>query len=74
MKGYATDDPYKYYDEVCLFSSGEKDPQGFPISPKSVVANKARYKEFELMEIRPCVHYRMNTDEDVYRKSYENGA
>ena len=74
MKGYTADDPYKYYDEVCLFSAGEKDPQGFPISRESVVADKARYKEFELMGIRPCVYYKMNTDEDIYRQSYENGA
>ncbi|MBQ8345575.1 MAG: hypothetical protein IJY42_04850 [Clostridia bacterium] len=74
MKGYQSDDPYKYYDEVCLFNSGEKDPQGFPIRRDSIVADKARYKEFELMGIKPCVYYRLNVDEEVYRKSLENGA
>ena len=74
MKGSESDDPYKYYDEVCLFNHGEKDPQGFPIDHGSIVANKARYREFELMGIRPCVYYRLNTDEDVYRQSFENGA
>ena len=74
MKGYAADDPYKYYDEVCLFNHGEKDPQGFPIARDSIVADKARYREFELMGIRPCVYYRLNTDEEVYRRSFENGA
>ena len=74
MKGYEKDDPYKYYDEVCLFNHGEKDPQGFPISRNSIVADKARYREFELMGIRPCVYYRLNTDEEVYRQSFENGA
>ena len=74
MKGSDKDDPYKYYDEVCLFNNGEKDPQGFPIQPDSIVADKARYTEFSLMGIRPCVHYGMNTDEEVYRKSFENGA
>ena len=74
MKGYASDDPYKYYDEVCLFNHGEKDPQGFPIARDSIVADKARYREFELMGIRPCVYYRLNTDEEVYRRSFENGA
>lgn len=74
MHGYASDDPYKYYDEVCIFNTGDKDPQGFPIKHDSIVADPARYKEFELMGIRPCVYYGMNTDEDVYRKSFENGA
>ena len=74
MKGHEKDDPYKYYDEVCLFNHGEKDPQGFPISRESIVADTARYREFELMGIRPCVYYRLNTDEDVYRQSFENGA
>ena len=74
MRGYASDEPYKYYDEVCLFNSGEKDPQGFPITRDSVVADKARYTEFKLMGIKPCVYYKMNTDEEVYRKSLENGA
>lgn len=74
MKGSETDDPYKYYDEVCLFNRGAKDPQGFPIQNDSVVADEARYKEFILMGIRPCVYYGMNTDEDVYRESFARGA
>ncbi|MBQ8311546.1 MAG: hypothetical protein IJX80_11100 [Clostridia bacterium] len=74
MKGYESDDPYKYYDEVCIFNHGDRDAQGFPILHNSLVADKARYREFELMDIRSCVHYGMNTDEEVYRKSFENGA
>ena len=74
MKGYQQDDPYKYYDEVCIFNSGDKNPQGFPITHPSPVADKARYTEFSLMGIRPCVHYGMNIDEEIYRKSFENGA
>ena len=74
MKGYEKDDPYKYYDEVCLFNNGEKDPQGFPITQDSLVADKARYDEFALMGIKPCVYYKLNTDEEVHRKSFENGA
>ena len=74
MKGYESDDPYKYYDEVCLFNHGEKDPQGLPIDHGTIVADKARYREFELMGIRPCVYYKLNTDEEVYRRSFENGA
>lgn len=74
MKGYESDDPYKYYDEVCLFNSGEKDPQGFPITRNSIVADKARFTEFALMGIKPCVYYRLNTDEEIHRQAYENGA
>ena len=74
MLGWEKDEPYKYYDEVCLFVGGEKDAQGFPVAVSGLVADKARFKEFALMGIKPCVYYSMNTDEEVYRKSYENGA
>ena len=74
MRGSETDNPYKYYDEVCLFNHGEKDPQGFPIRRETPVADVARFKEFELMGIRPCVYHSMNIDEEVYRQSIENGA
>ncbi|MBQ8340974.1 MAG: hypothetical protein IJY22_01180 [Clostridia bacterium] len=74
MKGYLTDDPYKYYDEVCLFNRGDKDASGFPIQHDSLVVDRARYTEFALMGIRPCVYYSMNHDEEIYRKSFENGA
>ena len=74
MKGWEKDDPYKYYDEVCLFSSGAKDPQGFPIKSQSPVVDKARFDEFKLMGIKPCIYYRLNTDEEVYRQALANGA
>ena len=74
MRGWEKDDPYKYYDEVCLFNSGDRDAQGFPIKHPTPVADKARFKEFELMGIRPCVYYGMNKDEDIHRMAYENGA
>lgn len=74
MKGWEADEPYKYYDEVCLFNNGERDPQGFPVDHGTIVADRARYREFQLMGIRPCVYYRLNTDENVYRQSFENGA
>ena len=74
MRGYQEDDPYKYYDEVCLFNSGEKDPQGFPIVHETPVADKARFTEFALMGIRPCIYYAMNTNEEDYRKAFEYGA
>ena len=74
MRGYQNDDPYKYYDEVCLFNSGIKDPQGMPVSVSDPVVDKARFTEFALMGIKPCVYYKLNTDEDVYRRAFENGA
>ncbi|MBO5269854.1 MAG: hypothetical protein J6B77_03645 [Clostridia bacterium] len=74
MKGYQSEDPYKYYDEVCLFNHGDKTPQGFPIAHDTVVADKERFTEFALMGIRPCVYYKMNTDEAAYRTAYEYGA
>lgn len=74
MKGYEKDDPYKYYDEVCIFNRAGKTPEGFPMHVDSPVADKARFTEFALMGIKPCVHYGMNTDEEVYRQSLENGA
>ena len=74
MKGYEKDDPYKYYDEVCIFNRAGKTPEGFPMHVDSPVADKARFTEFALMGIKPCVHYGMNTDEEIYRKSFENGA
>ena len=74
MKGSEKDEPYKYYDEVCIFNSVYKDATGMTLKHDSPVADKARYIEFALMGIKPCVHYGMNIDEEVYRKSFENGA
>ena len=74
MKGHETDEPYKYYDEVCLFNHGNKDNQGFPMASTGPVADEARFKEFTLMGIKPCVYHSMNTDEEVYRLSLERGA
>ena len=74
MKGYQNDDPYKYYDEVCLFSSGSKDAQGFPIRNASPVVDRARFTEFALMGIKPCVYYKLNTNIEDHRRAFENGA
>lgn len=74
MRGWEKDEPYKYYDEVCLFNNGEKDPQGFPIVHDTPVADKARFTEFALMGIKPCVYYKLNTNIDDHRKAFENGA
>ncbi|MBO4939542.1 MAG: hypothetical protein J6D30_00750 [Clostridia bacterium] len=74
MRGYEKDDPYKYYDEVCLFNWGDKTPQGYPIDHGTPVADKARFIEFSLMGIKPCVYYGMSTDEDIHRQAIENGA
>ena len=74
MKGDATDNPYKYYDEVCIFNRGDKDSRGFPIKNESLVAEKERFTEFNLMGIIPCVCYGARTEEELYIKSFENGA
>ena len=74
MRGYTADDPYKYYDEVCIFNKGDKDVTGMPVTHSSLVADKERFTEFSLMGIKPCVYFSMNTDEEVYRKAYEYGA
>ncbi len=74
MKGYDKVDPYKYYDEVCVFNNGAKDAQGFPARNQMPVADEARFKEFQLMGIKPCVYLAMNTNEEHYRMAYERGA
>ncbi len=74
MHGYEKDDPYKYYDEVCLFAKGNKTPEGMPIAPDSPVVERERFAEFSLMGIRPCVYYSYNTDEAIYAKALEHGA
>ena len=74
MRGWEKDDPYKYYDEVCLFADGGKTPTGFPISSSTRVANAARFKEFELMGIKPCVYYSLSKSEDEHSQSFANGA
>ena len=74
MRGYEKDDPYKYYDEVCLFNGGDRTPQGFPIDHGTPVADKARFIEFALMDIKPCVYYGMSMDANIHRQAIENGA
>lgn len=72
MRGWEKDDPYKYYNEVCLFNGG-KSPEGFPLTmPK--VADKARYKEFELMGIKPCTYLSLTETEAEIIEAFENGA
>ena len=74
MKGYENDDPYKYYDEVCLFAHGKKTFEGMPIDADSVVVDKARFDEFRLMGIKPCIYYSWNVNEADYAKALANGA
>ena len=52
----------------------KKDAQGMPIHHGTPVADKARFTEFALMGIKPCVYFRMNTNEEDYRQALENGA
>ena len=68
MLGYAADDPYKYYDEVCIFTDNEKDPKDSPL------ADPARFKEFALMGIKPCVGFGPLADEELLRQTVAYGA
>jgi hypothetical protein len=74
MRGWEKDDPYKYYDEVCLFTWGDKTPEGFPIDHGTPVAEKERFTEFALMGIKPCVYFSLNKDYETHLKAYEYGA
>ena len=75
MRGWEKDDPYKYYDEVCIFSRGQKSNEGMPMPhPESPVEAKARFDEFRLMGIRPCVYFSWNTNEEDYKLALERGA
>ena len=74
MRGSERDEPYKYYDEVCIFNHGDKDAMGFPIKHDTPVADREVFAQFELMGIKPCVYYKLNVDEAVHRAAIENGA
>ena len=75
MRGSDKDNPYKYYDEVCLFARGGKSAEGMPLpNPESPVVAKDRFTEFALMGIKPCVYLWYNTNEDDYKEALENGA
>lgn len=75
MRGWEKDDPYKYIDEVCLFSGSGKKTDGRPDwSSCDPVVEPLVFETFNLMGIKPCVYYKFNTDEDVYRRAYEYGA
>ena len=75
MRGWEKDDPYKYYDEVCLFARGGKSAEGMPIpNPESPVVPRERFDEFRLMGIKPCIYYGWNTNEEDYKLALEYGA
>lgn len=75
MKGSDLDNPYKYLDEVCIFSSKDKYLDGRPCwDDASPVVDKLVFDNFKLMGIKPCVYYSWNVDEEVYKQAYENGA
>ncbi len=79
MKGGELDDPYKYMDEVCIFSlSGGKYPDGRPSWKASADMDfeeeKLCYDNFKLMGIKPCVYHAWNTDKELYEKLYKLGA
>ena len=75
MRGWEKDDPYKYYDEVCIFCRGQKSNEGMPMPhPESPVEAQARFDEFRLMGIKPCVYFSWDNDEEDYKLAFERGA
>lgn len=75
MKGYEKDNPYKYMDEVCIFSGSTSYPDGRPAWENcSPVVDKMVFDAFKLMGIKPCVYFSWNTNEEDYKKALENGA
>lgn len=73
MRGWEKDDPYKYYDEVCIFAGGNA-VDGRKIVPTSPVVDKQKFDDFKIMGIRPCVYFRFNTNIEDYRQALANGA
>ena len=78
MKGSDSDDPYKYIDEVCIFSTDSGVyPDGRPswrTTGTSFEDDKLVYDTFKMMGIKPCVYYSWNTDEKLYERCAKLGA
>jgi glycerophosphoryl diester phosphodiesterase len=73
MRGWDKDDPYKYYDEVCLFCD-VFTMDGERIIPQNPVVAKSKFTQFALMDIKPCVYFSWSTNEEHYKEAFENGA
>ncbi len=73
MKGYEKDEPYAYYDEVCLFNEC-KAQDGRLYWIKDFVVDELHFREFDLMGIRPCVYFSWDTNLEHYKTAYERGA
>ncbi|MBO5286454.1 MAG: hypothetical protein J6B16_06115 [Clostridia bacterium] len=82
MKGTDIVDPYPYMDEVCLFARSGMDKSvdcrrwwanndGKTASP---VVEKIHFDDFKIMDIKPCVYFAWNVNEEDYKKAFENGA
>lgn len=73
MLGWQNDDPYKYYDEVCLFCDvytmdGEHYKASHP------VVSKDKFEQFALMDIKPCVYWGWDVNEEHYKEAFSYGA
>ncbi len=79
MKGSDKDDPYKYMDEVCIFSlDGGTYPNGRPSWKQGTGIDfedeKGLYDCFKLMGIKPCIYSPWNVDEKYYERQRDLGA
>ncbi len=73
MLGWEKDDPYKYYDEVCLFCDiYTMDGDHFKASHP--VVEKDKFTQFALMDIKPCVYWSWDVNEEHYKEALSYGA
>lgn len=73
MRGSDKECPYPYYDEVCIFNN-QKAMDGRVWWTKTPVVEKQKFDDFKMMNIKPCVYFSWDVDEEHYRQAYENGA
>jgi glycerophosphodiester phosphodiesterase len=73
MRGWETDNPYKYLDEVCLFNH-IRTLDNQPVPADTPVVDKKYFEEFAAMGIKPCVYFSMNCNPADYKLAYEYGA
>ncbi len=73
MRGWQNDDPYKYYDEVCLFCDVYTMDGDHYKNPHPVV-EKEKFTQFALMDIKPCVYWSWNVNEEHYKEAFSYGA
>lgn len=73
MLGWQNDDPYKYYDEVCLFCDVYTMDGAHYKNPHPVV-EKDKFTQFALMDVKPCVYWSWDVNEEHYNEAFSYGA